>query len=49
VVDHPKRDLPGAVMLGYQLARRGVSVVLVPMYEQAGLPLASTIAFEHAR
>ncbi|KJC50774.1 surface carbohydrate biosynthesis protein [Bradyrhizobium sp. LTSP857] len=35
VVDHPKRDLPGAVMLSYQLARRGVSVVLVPMYEQA--------------
>ena len=35
VVDHPKRDLPGAVMLGYQLAQRGVSVVLVPMYEQA--------------
>ena len=35
VVDHPKRDLPGAVMLGYQLARRGVSVMLVPMYEQA--------------
>jgi surface carbohydrate biosynthesis protein len=35
VVDHPKRDLPGAVMLGYQLARRGVSVALVPMYEQA--------------
>ena len=35
VVDHPKRDLPGAVMLGYQLARRGASVVLVPMYEQA--------------
>lgn len=35
VVDHPKRDLPGAVMLAYQLARRGVSVMLVPMYEQA--------------
>ncbi|PSO15998.1 hypothetical protein C7G42_24985 [Bradyrhizobium sp. MOS003] len=35
MVDHPKRDLPGAVMLGYQLARRGVSVALVPMYEQA--------------
>jgi surface carbohydrate biosynthesis protein len=35
VVDHPKRDLAGAVLLGYQLARRGVSVVLVPMYEQA--------------
>ncbi len=35
VVDHPKRDLPGAVMLGYQLARRGAAVVLIPMYEQA--------------
>ena len=35
VVDHPKRDLPGAVMLGYQLARRGAAVMLVPMYEQA--------------
>ncbi|WFU43662.1 hypothetical protein QA640_15225 [Bradyrhizobium sp. CB82] len=35
VVDHPKRDLAGAVLLGYQLARRGVSVALVPMYEQA--------------
>jgi surface carbohydrate biosynthesis protein len=35
VVDHPKRDLAGAVLLVYQLARRGVSAVLVPMYEQA--------------
>lgn len=35
VVDHPKRDLAGAVLLGYQLARRNVSVALVPMYEQA--------------
>ncbi|MDD1535148.1 hypothetical protein C7U89_17990 [Bradyrhizobium sp. WBOS4] len=35
MVDHPKRDLPGAVMLGYQLARRGAAVALVPMYEQA--------------
>lgn len=35
VVDHPKRDLPGAVLLAYQLASRGVSVVIVPMYEQA--------------
>lgn len=34
VVDHPKRDLPGAVMLGYQLARRGVASTIVPMYEQ---------------
>jgi surface carbohydrate biosynthesis protein len=35
VVDHPKRDLAGAVLLAYQLASRGASVVLVPMYEQA--------------
>lgn len=35
VVDHPKRDLAGAVLLGYQLARRGITAVLVPMYEQA--------------
>jgi surface carbohydrate biosynthesis protein len=35
VVDHPKRDLPGAVLLAYQLARRAASVVIVPMYEQA--------------
>lgn len=35
VVDHPKRDLPGAVLLAYQLAIRGASVVIVPMYEQA--------------
>ncbi|GLR85459.1 surface carbohydrate biosynthesis protein [Bradyrhizobium iriomotense] len=35
VVDHPKRDLAGAVLLGYQLARRGALAVLVPMYEQA--------------
>jgi surface carbohydrate biosynthesis protein len=35
VVDHPKRDLAGAVLLAYQLACRGASVVLIPMYEQA--------------
>jgi surface carbohydrate biosynthesis protein len=35
VVDHPKRDLAGGVLLAYQLARRGASVVIVPMYEQA--------------
>ena len=35
VVDHPKRDLAGSVLLAYQLARRGASVVIVPMYEQA--------------
>src|SRR4051812_4307664 len=35
VVDHPKRDLAGIVLLAYQLASRGASVVIVPMYEQA--------------
>lgn len=35
VVDHPKRDLAGAVLLAYQLARRGASAALIPMYEQA--------------
>lgn len=34
VVDHPKRDLPGAVMLGYQLARREIASTIIPMYEQ---------------
>lgn len=34
VVDHPKRDLAGAILSAYQLARRGASAVLVPMYEQ---------------
>lgn len=34
VVDHPKRDLAGAVLAAYQVAARGASVVLVPMYEQ---------------
>ena len=35
VVDHPQRDLAGGVLLAYQLAQRGASVVVVPMYEQA--------------
>ncbi len=34
VVDHPKRDLAGNILLAYQLASRGASVVIVPMYEQ---------------
>jgi surface carbohydrate biosynthesis protein len=34
VVDHPKRDLAGSVLAAYQLALRGASVVIVPMYEQ---------------
>jgi surface carbohydrate biosynthesis protein len=34
VVDHPKRDLAGSVLLAYQLASRGAQVVIVPMYEQ---------------
>ena len=35
IVDHPKRDLPGGVMLAAALARRGVETALIPMYEQA--------------
>lgn len=34
VVDHPKRDLAGSVLAAYQLALRGASVVVIPMYEQ---------------
>jgi surface carbohydrate biosynthesis protein len=34
VVDHPKRDLAGSVLAAYQLASRGASVAIVPMYEQ---------------
>ena len=34
VVDHPKRDLTGSVLAAYQLACRGASVAIVPMYEQ---------------
>lgn len=34
VVDHPKRDLAGGVLAAYQLASRGASVALIPMYEQ---------------
>lgn len=35
VVDHPKRDLGGAVMLAHALAGRGIEAVLVPLYYQA--------------
>jgi surface carbohydrate biosynthesis protein len=34
VVDNPLRDLEGLVLLGRQLATRGATVTLVPMYEQ---------------
>ncbi len=34
VIDHPKRDLAGAVLAAYQLTARGASVAIVPMYEQ---------------
>jgi surface carbohydrate biosynthesis protein len=34
VVDHPKRDLAGSVLAAYQLASRGASVMIIPMYEQ---------------
>ena len=34
IVDNPLRDLEGLVLLGRQLAARGATVTLVPMYEQ---------------
>lgn len=34
IVDNPLRDLNGLILLAYQLAKRGVDVWLVPMYEQ---------------
>src|ERR1700761_7777399 len=34
IVDNPLRDLEGLVLLGRQLAVRGATVTLVPMYEQ---------------
>jgi surface carbohydrate biosynthesis protein len=35
IVDHPKRDLPGGIMVAHALAKRGVDTVLIPLYEQA--------------
>lgn len=34
IVDNPLRDLNGHILLAYQLAKRGMDVWLVPMYEQ---------------
>ena len=34
LVDNPLRDLEGLVLLGWQLAAKGATVTLVPMYEQ---------------
>lgn len=34
IVDNPLRDLNGLILLAYQLAKRGMDVWLVPMYEQ---------------
>lgn len=40
IVDNPRRDLCGLVLLAYQFAKRGVTVFLVPMYQQGyDLPL----------
>ena len=35
IVDHPKRDLAGAVLLARALVRRDLEAVLIPQYEQA--------------
>jgi len=40
IVDNPRRDLRGLVLLAYQLAKRGAEVFVVPMYQQGyDLPL----------
>lgn len=33
IVDNPKRDLDGLILLGWELIKTGCEVVLVPMYE----------------
>ncbi len=35
VVDHPKRDLSGIVMIAYALSVRGHSTSIIPLYDQA--------------
>lgn len=40
ILDHPKRDLDGLVLVALHLLQRGASVLLTPMYEQGyDLPL----------
>jgi surface carbohydrate biosynthesis protein len=34
IVDHPKRDLPGNVLICHELSRRGAESYLIPLYEQ---------------
>lgn len=52
IVDHPKRDLPGAVMIARAAADRGMTASLVPLYEQAtDVPLLGldALVVNHAR
>lgn len=35
ILDHPKRDLAGVVMIAYALAARGHSTSIIPLYDQA--------------
>src|ERR1051326_6603616 len=42
IVDSPKRDLEGAALTAFHLAKRGAEAILVPMYQQGyDIPLAS--------
>lgn len=34
IVDHPKRDLEGIVLVAYELMKRGADALIVPMYAQ---------------
>ena len=52
VVDNPKRDLDGLVLLSRQLAARGISSALVPMYQQGiEIPLldVNAVVLNYAR
>jgi surface carbohydrate biosynthesis protein len=35
VLDHPRRDMPGAITFAHAAARRGCDTYIVPMYDQA--------------
>jgi surface carbohydrate biosynthesis protein len=47
IVDHPKRDLPGAVQFAHALLGRGCNAYIIPLYDQANdvplLPLDALI------
>ncbi len=52
ILDNPRRDLRGVVLLAYQLAKANVKVTIVPMYQQGyDLPLLApdTVVLNYIR